>query len=116
MPRYRFPKDSERNCLVTIQSATNTVSTGRAVTVTYPTTVCKLWVNIEQLSGIEMNTGSTISPASTHRMYALFYPGLDATMRVVFGSRIFDISSVDNVCNERKWTVLECIEGIRHGS
>jgi SPP1 family predicted phage head-tail adaptor len=56
-------------------------------------TVAEAWASIEQLSGEERAIANQTTPSATHRLVIRTDVIIDASMRVLFGSRRFDIAT-----------------------
>lgn len=76
---------------VTIQQPTDSKSARGGVTQTWAT-YHTAYAAIEPLSGGEGQAGRMESGTITHRIRIRYKDGITAKMRVVFGSRTFDIS------------------------
>lgn len=74
------------------------------------TKVIDMRASIEPLSGRELQLAREMFADQTHRIKAYFTPGLDATMRVKFGTRYFNILSVLNIEERNRWLQIECQE------
>jgi SPP1 family predicted phage head-tail adaptor len=108
-------RSGELRNVVTIQRpATEATqdSTGQIVDV--PVTVCQARASIEQLSARERFNEQQLQATATHRLRLRWQPefaGIDASWRVLFGDRVFEVISHDNVGERNREIVLICQEG-----
>ena len=63
-----------------------------------------------------MFTGGTFNTQVTHRIKMRYVAGLTNKMRLVFGTRTFDILDIDNVEERNVEMILTCKEGKSKGS
>jgi len=68
--------------------------------------------NVGPLSGRESVFAAQLEAVTSHRVLLRWREGVDAGMRVQFGSRLFNIRSVINVDERDRWLVLFCDEGV----
>jgi SPP1 family predicted phage head-tail adaptor len=73
--------------------------------------VTTLWSRIEPVSAKKRFFGQKLEPVISHRIYLRYYTPLSVSMRIMFGSRIFQIHSVISPDENKEWTILECQEG-----
>jgi SPP1 family predicted phage head-tail adaptor len=59
--------------------------------------VVKLWAHIEPLVGRELFNEAQFNPSVTHQITIRYYPGIKPSMRILFGSRVFDIKSIRDI-------------------
>jgi SPP1 family predicted phage head-tail adaptor len=73
--------------------------------------------NIEPISGREQVLAAQLEATTTHIVhlrYASLWAAMDASWRVLFGSRVFTIDAPPKNVGERNWElVLQCTEGER---
>lgn len=72
--------------------------------------VVSLWAKIEPLRGRERFVAQQAQSEVTHRVITRYYSGIKPQMRVVYGSRSFDIEAVINVDEKNEWLELQCVE------
>lgn len=95
---------------VEVQKFTTTQSDEGALRRTY-FTENTVWANVNPISGLERIQGDRVKDVRTHRVTMKFYsPGIDATMRLIFETRIFEIISVVNIGERGCFTVLDVKE------
>lgn len=73
-------------------------------------TVATVWAAVEPLRGREFFDAEQVQAEISHRVRLRYRPGVDATMRVLFGSRVFQIQSVIDVDERRRELQLMCRE------
>lgn len=94
---------------ITIQqkSATRTASGAESVTwAEYDT----LWASVEPLAGRELELAKQIHDEVNHRIWIRYRSGVIPEMRVLYGSRKFDILSVVNTAERDIRMQLMCRE------
>lgn len=69
-----------------------------------------VWAAIEPLSGREALIAQQQQALTTHRITIRHLAGVTPRMRVVFGSRIFNVAGVRNPDERNAWLVLDCVE------
>ena len=69
-------------------------------------------VFIRQLNGREQSESQQMKATATHEVKGRYYPGLTPQHRLIFGSRTFNIVSVDNVEEASVNHKLRCREVI----
>jgi SPP1 family predicted phage head-tail adaptor len=69
-----------------------------------------LWAAIEPLSGRELLQAQQIQADITHRVRFRYVSGVTAKMRVLYGSRIFNILSIINPEERNREITLACKE------
>lgn len=86
------------NKRVTLERATSTTNEyGEHVETWQP--VGTVWAGIEPVSGREVELAKSFSASVSHKVTIRYQPGLDSTVRVNYGGRVF---SVDAVLDERE--------------
>lgn len=68
------------------------------------------WASITPLSGRELVNATQVQPDVSHKVQMRYMAGITAEMRLKFGTRIFNISSVINVGEKKKELLIMCIE------
>lgn len=71
-----------------------------------------VYANILPVSGKEGFMSNTDFAKTSHKIRVRFFNGLNASMRVVYDNRIFDILSVINVAERNKEYLIVATEGI----
>lgn len=66
-----------------------------------------------ELSALEREQQGAAGEATTHQLLIAYVAGVDATMRVLYGTRIFDIGHVIDYGEQHLLLELECIERFR---
>jgi len=96
---------------VTIQQKSVTRNTFGEEIVTWQD-VATVWAAIEPLRGREFFESQQVNAEVTTRIRIRYRPGITPTMRVVYGSRIFDIQAVINVEERNRELHLMCREEV----
>lgn len=73
--------------------------------------VVSLWARIEPVSGRETLQGARLESRVTHRITIRYRSGVDAGMRALYGSRIFNIRAVINPGEDNRHLRLLAEEG-----
>lgn len=80
------------------------------------TTTATCWAQIEPALGGESVAGGAVVSTVTHQITVRYRPsGIAPRMRVLYGSRIFEIASVIDVDERHEWMQLACVEGQSQG-
>jgi len=96
---------------VAVQSYTVTSRSAQGDPIRSFSTVATYWAQIEPLTGREMDRGDKQEQIATHRITMRFFtPGMDASYRMVFKTRVFNIVNVINVGERSIDTVVEVQE------
>lgn len=77
--------------------------------------VLSCFAAIEPAPRLEQVSGEAIVASRTHVVTIRYRPGIGARMRAVYGSRIFEISSVIDLEERHFWLQLDCTEGLTAG-
>lgn len=77
--------------------------------------VCYVPAAVEPLTGKELDEAQASNYELTHKVTMRYYPGLDIKMRVMFGSRVFAIHSIQNIEERNRVLVMLCKEGMTDG-
>jgi SPP1 family predicted phage head-tail adaptor len=99
---------------VTLQQQTTTRNSLGEAVVGW-TDVATVWASIEPLQGREMWAQMQVQSEITARIRIRYRPGVVASMRVVYGTRIFTISSVIDANERHAELQLMCSEGVANG-
>lgn len=84
------------------------------------TTLTTLYVDIQPLSGVQLERARSIYNETSHEVHVRFQPMLAdirqvGSYRLLFGSRIFDIGGSMNLGERNREVVLLCKEGLNDG-
>lgn len=90
---------------ITIQRATETQDAFGAVVQTW-STFATLWAGVEALSGREFFAAQQVNAQVSHRIRIRYLSGVTPKMRVVFGSRTFNIEVVMDDGRRRELQLL----------
>jgi len=94
---------------ITIQEGTSTRSASGAVVEGWVTHVAA-WASIEPLRGQEYLAAKAQEAAVSVRIRMRYQAGITQAMRVLYGSRVFEIVSVINYLEKNKELQLMCKE------
>lgn len=95
----------------TIQQATRTQATSGDLSPTSWTTFASTYVEIRPLTGRDLWNAQQIQPDMTHQITCRYVPGVTSSMRVVAGTRVFDVVEPPENIEERNIVLqLMCIE------
>jgi SPP1 family predicted phage head-tail adaptor len=94
---------------ITLQQITETRDSFGGVTETW-TDVATVWAGISMLSGRESFAAQHVYAEATHRVIVRYRTGVDAKMRVKWGSKYLNIISVDETVRRKGMLVLVCEE------
>lgn len=72
--------------------------------------VCDAWGMITPLSGREVSEARAQGDRTTHEITTRYAPGIDSRMRVRYGDRLFELTSVRNVEERDRALMLRAIE------
>lgn len=104
----------ELNRRITLQTRTSTQDTyGQAQDTWTDWATC--WAKIESMSGNEMVAAQAINAELTHKVTIRYRPGVLASMRLLYGDRIFNIGSVVEPEAAHVSLELTCGEGLNRG-
>lgn len=94
---------------VTIESPTETQDEYGAVSLTW-STVAVVYAEIVPLTGREKIHAEQQSSDLSHRVTVRYLSGVTPRMRVLFGARVLEVSSVRDIDERRRWTEMLCRE------
>ena len=94
---------------VTIQKKSVVRDSYGAETITW-VTHCQAWASIEPLRGREFMEARQAQAELTTRIRVRYQSGIEPEMRVLFGTRTFDIQDVIHVLERRREIQLMCTE------
>ncbi len=77
-----------------------------------PVTVATVWGKVEPLTGAERLRAMQIEDRLSHRIVIRHRPGITPAMRIVFGSRVFNIRAAINREERDRFLELLCEEGV----
>ncbi len=77
-----------------------------------PVTVATVWGKVEPLTGSERLRAMQIEDRLSHRIVIRHRPGITPAMRIVFGSRVFNIRAAINHEERDRFLELLCEEGV----
>lgn len=95
---------------ITIQQESPTPSGGGGYALVW-SDVATLWASIEPAGGREVLQGARLESRITHRITIRYTAGITAGMRVLYGSRSFNIRAVTNPDERRRFMRLLAEEG-----
>ena len=91
---------------ISIQEATEVDgSMGSSQSLTWANVEDTWWANIRHLSSREMVNAQGVAADATHQITMRYYSSLTPKHRILYGSRVFNISSINNI-NERNRTMV----------
>lgn len=96
---------------VRVQTATTSRgATGQPVTTW--TTAATVWAYVEPVKGDERIAAQGVQAKLSHRVHLRYnaYPALTTAMRLLYGTRIFEITAVVNRYEADKEIVCDCVE------
>lgn len=94
---------------ITLQQVTRTPDGIGGYTETW-TDVATVWAAVEPLRGRELFDAEQVQSEITHRVRIRYRSGVDSSMRVRFGARLFRIQSVIDVDERHREIQLMCQE------
>jgi len=95
---------------VTIQSVTEGARDAYGEPDETITTHATRWASVEPLSGAELYRAHEVHPEVTHAVKMRYLSGVTTKMRIVLGTRTFEIKSVLNSEEDNRELVLMCTE------
>lgn len=95
---------------LTVQRPDRTADVGGGATITW-TDVARVWGAVEPISGRETVVAERQQATVTHKVTLRYRADLDARMRILFGSRSFNIRSLVNPDERGRWLICLCEEG-----
>jgi SPP1 family predicted phage head-tail adaptor len=95
---------------ITIQAETSTPDSAGGYALSW-TDVATVWADIKPESGREVFIAQHNEGRVTHRVTLRYYAGITTDMRVLYGSRVFNIRGVLNPNEANQWTELLVEEG-----
>ena len=104
-------KAGKLNKRVNIQSVTETRDDSGGVVETW-TTEITVWVSIESMTGKELFAAQELQSEITHKINMRYLTGMTTKKRILYGSRIFNILSVDMDTKQGKELVIMAKEKV----
>lgn len=95
--------------LVTIQQATETQDAAGEPIAAW-STVVQVWAKIEAIQGREFFDAQVVQADLTHRVTIRYRSGIVPKMRIVYGSRTFEITAVHDDTGRRAWLTIMAVE------
>ena len=77
--------------------------------------VVTVWGAVEPLSGRELMAAEAVQSEITHQVIIRYIAGITSKMRVLYGTRIFDIQNVLDENERHRMLTLLCLEGLSDG-
>lgn len=74
--------------------------------------VATVWGRVEPVRGAERLQAMRLASPVTHRIVIRYRPHIEPTMRIVFGTRVFNIRAVLNPGESNRRLELLCEEGV----
>ena len=74
-----------------------------------------VYAEILPITGRELFAAQAVQQSVSHTVILRYRPGVNAAMRLVFGSRLFNINSVIDPEERRRWLSLTCDELLNQG-
>lgn len=71
-------------------------------------TVATVYADVQEVSGSELTQSQTQREEVGYRVAIRYYPGLDATYQLLWGTRTLNIQSVTNPDGRRRFHELTC--------
>ena len=96
---------------VQLQSPSDTTDAGGGRSQSY-TRVADIYANIVPKSGKESFQRGKIQAETTHDIFIRYRSDIDASYRIVYESRSFNIKSILNVDERDRYYKLSCTEGV----
>ena len=72
----------------------------------------ELWAEIKPIGGLEMLFAGKNRASVTHKIWLRYRPGVDASMRLVYEARVFNIRSVFNIDERNDMLEVLVEEGV----
>lgn len=94
---------------VTLQQRLRSGDEGGGATISWGP-IATVWAEITARSGREIVLGDTPTARGAYRIVMRYRSDLDATMRLEWAGRVFEILSVRDESGTRRWLTCECEE------
>lgn len=111
------PTPGQMNCQITIQKKITSKDAEGGMVDVWVDVVCDLWAKVNNFSGNERRAtqqGGQIAEERTE-FTIYFIPGIDASMRIVYADKYYNIRHVNNFMEKNKFIVLTTDTGGNHG-
>ena len=95
----------------TIQNGTESQSSSGESTLTW-STYQKVWMSIEPASGREFFASDQLNAVMSHKVKTRFIDGVTTKMRILYGTRVFEILSIVNIREIGHEMILMCKEDV----
>lgn len=102
--------------IITIQSRTTAKDSFGQPIVTWADFAASIYAKITSVAIREEEAAQSLRNPQRFEIEIRYVAGIDATMRVKFGTRIFNILGVDNLDMRCREMLLTCEEGLSDGS
>lgn len=96
---------------MTLQSESRVADDGGGYVLSWVDTAV-LWASIEPRYGKERVSSGALNTSITHIITVRYGVPITSSMRLVHGSRLFNIRRVTNDCENNKWQIIEAEEGV----
>jgi SPP1 family predicted phage head-tail adaptor len=73
-------------------------------------TIETVYASIKTLRGDEMPIGRQIDARATHQVEMHYTATATPLTRILHGSKVYNIESIDNVEQLNRWLILQCVE------
>lgn len=73
-------------------------------------TVATVWAKIDRVSETEKLNAGMLQNVITHKITIRKYDGLTVSHRILFGSRIFEIVSIEDAMERGYRQIIQCLE------
>ena len=93
-----------------IQSVTEAASDAYGEPGETVATYATRWGSVEPLSGVELYRMHEVHPEVTHQVRIRYLAGITPKMRVLFGTRSFEVRGVTNPSETNRELILLCTE------
>lgn len=103
------------NRLVSIQQRASTQDTFGQQSTGWTNLYTNVHVAIRPLSGREMLAAQAVNSEVSHNINLRYLAGITANMRILYGTRIFNITAVMNIDERNKELMLQAAEGLNDG-
>jgi len=74
------------------------------------TNVTTRWASIEPISGREYFAAQQVNAEVTHRIRMRYLAGMESTMRLLYGTRVYEIKAIMNAKERNQVLEILCTE------
>lgn len=106
------PDAGELRKRITIQQRSGSTQDGFGSPITTWGTYATVWAAVRPLSGRELIAAQAVQSEISHQVTLRYRSGITTAMRVLFGSRIFNITAVLDENEAHEKITLLCTEGL----